>query len=379
MKKLKNLFCLSSKDLAERLCLRASATDEIDEGVGDEVVESVDGEITESRDENLSFGCFILDKMKRDPYYKPNANVKGLWGSSGHKETIQHAADAVGTLSSSEITLISKISNLADTDYPASKGYTCLHSNWNYVLSLKYLWTFAKKIQNSTATTISAQVKEAESAARKIALSNANNNSKDELKYFNNLVSATSSMVKSQGKGFVNKPKQRRNIVFGFIFHLLGDLYAHNTVVPKYTISGTTYKTSKTITSKDANLAKSDFNDWNGLKSLIKAEDIAFTGLQNKHRLPKTQSEKNDKSYVSKQQKYLRGRYEDNTSFCKERFEDAKDACEFFIVNYSSGFSLATIQPVYGLKLHQFYTWASRTGYSNYYSKSKWKKISNGI
>ncbi len=317
--------------------------------------------------ENIDNG---FENTEEIPDYSDDADVivEGLWASTAHRETIENAAYAEGSLSDSDISLIASISNLADKQYAASKGYTCLHSNWNYVLSLKYLYAFSKKIKNSTATTISAQVAEAEKAARTTALSGANNNSSKELTYFNNLVSATSSMVKSKGSGYAKKPKQRRNLVLGFIFHLLGDLYAHNTVVPTYTISGKTYKESKSVSSKDANFGKSHFTSsgWTNLKKAINAQTASFTSVTGYESSNKTAAQ-------------LRSLYEDNTKFCKERFADAKDACEFFWVNYSTGFSLAIIMPVYGLKLHQFYIWASRAGYGNYFSISEWKRYSNYV
>ena len=285
-----------------------------------------------------------FENTEEIPDYSDDADlvVEGLWNSEGHKQTIKYAAGVIGGLSQNEIELIANISNLADTKYPAPT-YTCLHGNQNYIYSLKYLWNYALKLQKSKKTTLNAQVTEAENYARSTVPSNKVPAG------FGNLVKATNAMVKANGSNYVNKPKQRRNLVFGFIFHLIGDIYAHKTIVPEYVKSGTIYKESKTEYSKDANLGKSDFTDWSKLIKDIENQVVTFTQLQN---------------YASKEQKKNnRSKYEDNIKFCKERFADAKYACEYFLEFYSQGFSIITLSPVYGLKLDKFKDHEKDLGY----------------
>ncbi len=286
-----------------------------------------------------------FENTEEIPDYSDEADVvvEGLWNSDGHKQTINYAAGVIGGLSQNEIGLIANISNLADSNEYAAPKVTCLHGNQNYIYSLKYLWNYALKLQKSKKTTLNAQVTEAENYARSTVPSNKAPVG------FENLVKATNKMVKANGSAYVNKPKQRRNLVFGFIFHLIGDTFAHKTIVPKYTISGTTYKESKTEYSKDANLGKSDFTDWSKLTKDIGNQVATFTMLQN---------------YVPTSKKqYIRTRYEDKTTFCKERFADAKSACEYFLEFYSQGFSIITLSPVYGLKLDKFNEHQKALGY----------------
>ena len=97
------------------------------------------------------------------------------------------------------------------------------------------------------------------------------------------------------------------------------------------------------------NCGKSDFTDWSKLKKDIGNQVATFTMLQN---------------YVpTSKKKYIRTRYEDKTTFCKERFADAKSACEYFLEFYSQGFSIITLSPVYGLKLDKFNEHQKALGY----------------
>ena len=311
-----------------------------------------------------------FENTEEIPDYSDEADVivEGLWGQAKHTELIKDAKSATNfKLNQDEIELIAKISNWCDSKWYAVDNNTSdgpiynVHGQSNYVFTLKYLWKYAKKIATIDTKT---PIDQAAYDASLYALNGIDRNkfTKKEDSKLINLAVQTQKLIKTYGKD--KNGKGRRNLVFGFIFHLLGDVYAHRTVVPTYTIDS--MKANKILsssnTSKDAKFGENDFSATNLTKFVSKVNSgMEFRSV--KHYT---------KSTVGA------SAYEDNTNFCKGRYGESKEACEYFLLYYSSGFDWSTLEPVYNSKLTYFKGYLDILGENtSKYSNEYWKKISS--
>ncbi len=310
-----------------------------------------------------------FENDKKLPDYSDDANVvvEGLWDIGNHTDLIDYANMETSKLSSSDISLIAKIATWCDTkwfigsekdDDPNTNPCNAVHGSANYVFTLKYLWNFAKKIETTPTST---PVADASYAASAYALSFVDRSkfSKDEDNKLIQLAIRTQDLINNYGKS--KNGSGRRNLVFGFIFHLLGDTFAHRTIVPKYTINNMTKtrKDSTSYTSKNARFGTSDFTSANltELKSRINGDGIEFCGIFNLGG--------------------KRSAYEDNPDFCAERYGESESACIYFLENYSKGYSWITFIPVYGTKLNYFKGYLTRLNEdTSYLTDKKWSSIS---
>lgn len=313
-----------------------------------------------------------LENNEAVPDYSDQADivVEGLWSTGKHTELIDYANLETSKLSSSDISLIAKIATWCDTkwfigsdkdDDPETNPCNAVHGSANYVFTLKYLWNFAKKIETTPTSTL---VSDASYAASAYALSFVDRTkfSKDEDNKLINLAIRTQELINNYGGS--KNGRGRRNLVFGFIFHLLGDTFAHRTIVPTYTINSmtTTRKDSTSYTSKNARFGTSDFTTANltTLKSRVNGVNIEFCGIFNL-----------TKNGVK------RSVYEDNPDFCAERYGESESACIYFLENYSKGFDWITFAPAYGVKMNYLKGYLIRLDEdTSRYTEAQWKNIS---
>ena len=317
-----------------------------------------------------------FENTEEIPDYSDDADVvvEGLWNSSRHKEAINYA-NSSSRLTTDEVSLIAKISSWCDEKWSIHKiengkkvdnpdRCNAVHGQANYVFTLKYLWYFAKKIKTIPTNT---PMNTATDTASRYALSFIDRSkfSADETSKLVNLALKTQSVIANYGKS--KDGRGRRNLVFGLIFHLLGDVYAHRTVVPKYTINDMKEKKvlSSTNTSKDAKFGTKDFSA-SKLKTFKSLFDNGGAGTE-----------------FGKVKKYTRtdvgaGAYEDNINFCKGRYADSKDACRYFLNHYSSGFDWITLDPIYNTKLTYFKGYLDILGEdTSLYTAKEWKERSS--
>lgn len=306
-----------------------------------------------------------FENTKEIPDYSYDADVvvEGLWSTDDHTELINNSNYTAKTLTADEVTLIAKISNWCDTIWYADGPNDCnaVHGSANYVLSLKYLWYFAKKIESISA---SVSAKEAGTLADTYALSliNTSKCGQDEKYKLSRLSMRTKELIEGYGKS--KNGRGRRNLVFGFILHLLGDTFAHRSIVPPYTIKEmkTTQIESTSSASKDARFGTGDFTSANltTLISRVSGEGIEFCRIINL-----------TKNNVG------RGKYEDNARFCTERYAESESACTYFLQNYSVGFLSNTFDPVYGVKMNYLKGYLTNIGEdTSRYTDAQWKTIS---
>lgn len=108
---------------------------------------------------------------------------------------------------------------------------------------------------------------------------------------------------------------------------LIGDIYAHRTLVPEYVFNQpyvAKYKKSTNSTSYDAKLGTGDFDNWGNLIDVYSDDDNRpfFT-------FPKLDDH-------SKGGLKLNDKYEDNPNFCRERFAAALSCTKEFLSMVSS-------------------------------------------
>ena len=70
-------------------------------------------------------------------------------------------------------------------------------------------------------------------------------------------------------------------------------------------------------------------------------------------------------------------KYADNKSFCKKRYNNAKDACKCFIQNFKAGFDESIYVPLFGLKLNNYYGYVKELGINtSYFTTDEWYSYS---
>lgn len=255
--------------------------------------------------------------------------VNGSWNDVKHADMASNAA-AGYSVSSKNIKLMQKAAKLADSKDYKTAGY--LHGGENYVKGLKFLYQCAGYLRSG---------KEPDYALKK-AFSDAKMKTDNDVD--NLLKDKTELLLKSKITHEDDKisASTRYYKVLGFAMHLVGDVYAHRTIVPKYTVKGTnpsTYKKSSSATSADAKFGSKDFDlrtdhimeDKTTLKAWAK-DPKKYPGRICKwwKCFERTVNlgcmEFRDVKYYTTVSST--GKYEDNPNFCRERYEDAKLTCE---------------------------------------------------
>ena len=131
----------------------------------------------------------------------------------------------------------------------------------------------------------------------------------------------------------------------GIGMHLIGDTFAHRTIVPAYTVAGTNpsnpvYSTS--ITSANAKFGSSDFKSGGTLHSDAQLRTWAKSSSTYKESICKYWKcfqravnlgviEFKDIKNFGIEEEAKAAVYEDNKSFCSERYADAELGCEFLL------------------------------------------------
>lgn len=258
----------------------------------------------------------------------------------------------------------------------------CLHACSNYVKSTKFLYQCALYLRkgDSNTTAISKAVKDS-----KLDLDN---------KHDKKLKSTVENFLTTPILSGVSEDNSTAKYykVMGLAMHVVGDTYAHRTIVPTYTISnaGSTKKNSKSVTSADARFGTNDFNKTSSHKteSNNKLEDWAKEpGLYNickqwscfKKGVNMGVIEFRDIKYFA-----VKGdteRYEDDLNFCKERYADAKLACEVLMeeANYKEKFDgfIIFMPTEKHVKLNGFKYFTKKAGEDTSYLNAKeWEEIS---
>ena len=295
--------------------------------------------------------------------------VSGMWAGGEHSALAGSIAANISS-NSKDIELIQLATQKPDIDYADKKA---LHGLSNYVANIRYLFYMAKNVKSGSS------VNAANEAAIAQLSSVANITSATDRERLEQLQTCTVELLNTDIlKGYGEKGElQRYCKVLGFAMHLIGDTYAHRTIVPSYTVDGTNptepvYSSSDTAHScrfgtthfiatgshtkaSDATLkswAKNSSDEpickyWNCFQRTVKLGVMEFRDIK----------------YYMESNKA--GTYEDKITFCHERYADTKRGCTTFMNrSYSDKdtFTYKIFWSQYGNVLNYYKGYATEAG-----------------
>lgn len=344
------------------------------------------------------------DKFENDakiPDYSDDAEavVEGLWMaqtslknpySSDHGKIVKAAASNSG-ISQKNIDYMARTANLADKGDGEKVGaqyyhtVKAFHGKGNYVASLKFLWKYANLIGQGKSLN---EAKKTTKTA--IDNSKATDVEKHEIKL---AINSTEYMLKEQTKYFNNQNIKLTNtnkkfLVMGFIMHLIGDIYAHVTIVPMYTFNKVPgenrhYSVARFSDNADSETSRFGMDEFVATKfyyeekNKIYSQNNLSTDEKNKKFNKRiTEITQSAENYVKKVDwgclykatelkvltfrkiKYYmknvsNSRYEDNPRFCPERYRATKNVAKTYLNNYTKAFSNILISKG-NVKLYKF-------------------------
>ena len=306
--------------------------------------------------------------------------VNGMWGGSKHAEMAGYVAYG---LHKDYISLMERAAQLPDhSNYKDAK---VLHGSNNYIRTLKFLYNCATYLRNGTGIE-----KSLTKASKDIGINNDEPSDVLLVKKVRMLLNA--DIISDVPE---NSKEAKYFKVMGFAMHLVGDTYAHRTIVPTYTIKGsnpTVAKQSTFVSGEEARFGTGDF-----LRGLHEAESDAtlkkwaFDSKGNKKKICMVWEcfqravklgvmEFKDIKHFTREE-IGPDTYEDNAKFCMERYVEAQGACECVFVNsYDREVyeGLAWIYPTYkNVKLNNLKGYAEQAGQDTSWLTSKeWAQIS---
>lgn len=326
--------------------------------------------------------------------------AEGLWSHSRSNNNKGHYATAVdvtdGWVDDQKLmnTIIDAACWADDKYSNGTKVSKELHGSGNYIAKLKYLYflnyylTIGKSYTNSND----------------LALSKLNLSGDDNTK-LQNLANEVDIACNSYGE---NNRIVKRGKVIGFALHLIGDIFAHRTIIPTYTVEGANPYELEQGTKYEDKLGTYDFDRSdinvnttsvvNDLKDIVKrssqmtlAEKTKYKNFESCQKaINKQILEFRDIKYF---QKFENGSiYEDNADFCRERYNQSFEICEQYIVdvmyNYQNYLD-ENDKPYFDLQvmritreklklnnLRNYYIQAGESDWLDMYSTSGWEKHS---
>lgn len=242
--------------------------------------------------------------------------VNGLWTTALHGETTTElGSQYINT--KSNVAIMAEFAQKADTVYGKSnspKLCRALHGTGNYVASLKYLYEFAHYIKlNQTAET-----------AKENAWSTLSEEVIDGNVLLPILAEMSVDLIDTYGSG--KTAVQKKYMVAGFIMHLIGDTYAHRTVLWSYMVA-----------DDSSMFNRSDFASWSTFKSDVENGNIDCRKI--KH----YQKDTNDNVT-----------YEDNPDFYAERYTASVAGWNEYLSNIATSYDENVIKQRYMIILDQF-------------------------
>jgi len=255
--------------------------------------------------------------------------VNGLWGATGHKDLVSYGGES-NDVSSANINIMKETVLMADRLYSSTNA---LHGTGNYITSLKFLYKCAAYLRSG----------------------NTHNQAVD--KAYNSLrvQNATLTTLKDTTLLMLNNNKtydtatKKYYSVLGLAMHLTGDIFAHRTIVPKYTVSGT--NPAQSVNSSSVNSTNARFGTVHFLtqgnhpicsdtKLIAWAKSSANNASSICKRWGCFQRTVNLGYMEFKDIKNFgvsanAGIYEDQRNFCSDRYADAEFAC-WALIMYSN-------------------------------------------
>ncbi len=316
---------------------------------------SIFAEDIQETEESQSFGSFILEKMtcesediNNDDFIASPINqnndsseITPMWNLGTHEEIITN--NNFGYIPKKYVDLVVKICKWCDDPSKISKT-RCLHGSNNYAASLKLLWKYAQVIGNKN---ISGTYSQLSANARKVSLalfdSKVIKRKSDKTDYNElvNLAVRAEAVINCYGK--TKTPKERKYLIWGMILHLIGDINAHRTVVPKFLVARAT--DPKYASSENRfDMTKFHYDEWQKIVDGVNNGTLCFSAIKRKLR-PDRQSDaaQKDKNSIYHQ---IRRRYEDNPKVVPNRLLSAETMAEYFMRTFSKGFNIAILDNI---------------------------------
>lgn len=269
--------------------VKAEALDKIGEGETEEQEEI--SQFTENLLNNIDFEEeSILDKFKNF------IGISPLWTKSEHESMCNDSK------------LMKDAAKYADTEF--SKACPPLHGKGNYKLNLAVLWKYASLMgeKNKKAKILACYPNRTKAEEEQIIVTCA----------------ACAKVLSLHGGGKTKKEKQ--DLILGFAIHLIGDTYAHDTLVDQSVLD----KEGRTDTNKYVYLHKKHFNNWNDFVSSVKNK-TAITRFIKSYMPDEIVIIRNGKKYGKSMI------YEDEKLFMPARFSTANQACTTFLKQWRTG------------------------------------------
>lgn len=307
--------------------------------------------------------------------------VNGLWKKAMHEAMAGEAATYT-KLSSDNLKLLKKSVLYADDK---CQDVSLLHATGNYVANVHFLYECAALVRkgmtgpDAVEQAAAKTLNMAKSKDKKVALKNA----------------VVTLLQTDLIAGVAEKSNDARYYkVLGLALHLVGDTFAHRTIVPKYTVVGTNpqkvvYSTS--AKSANAKFGTSDFKEQGSHTKESDATLKTWAKESSKHQnqickrwkcFQRTvnlgvMEFKDIKNFASNGNKD----YEDNSKFCTERFVDAQAACDVLFSDsydkdeYDGVNIFAPVEK--NVMLNNFKGYSKEAGMDmTYYTDAEWAKVS---
>lgn len=311
--------------------------------------------------------------------YEDDVMVSGLWRTRDHKTMSDELTE--GVLTAKQAALAAEAAQLPDIDFKNEghgSSYAALHGGGNYVLHLKYLYILAVNLRAQNGVTVADWAKASNDAYNKCKGS-PELDSPDAKTRLDNLKKATEELLEKSIVDDCSEKSPYRTYakVLGFAMHVIGDTYAHRTIVPAYTFNNCN---GAVVTDRGKPEAKSRFGTADFIAGTCsKNETIAdlktyaedtqghaskICHYWNCFKKLGTNKESNlefrDVKYFTKA--YDNTLYEDNTDFCPERYQDTKNSCNIFLKNSIAAktFTYKILWPKYEIKLKGYKTLSER-------------------
>ncbi len=341
-----------------------------------------------------------FENTEEIPDYSDDADVvvEGLWMadtkltdiySSGHGKIVKDAASNSG-ITQKNIDYMARTANLADKGDGSKTGaqyyhtIKAFHGKGNYVASLKYLWKYANLIgQGKTLAQAKSTAKDA------VDKSKAKPDEKHEIKLG---INSAEYMLKDQTTYYNSKnikltSTNKKFLVMGFIMHLIGDIYAHVTIVPMYTLNKVPgenrhYKVAKFSDDPDGEESRFGMDEFVAtkyfyeLRNSYKDTEAFNNRIKEIAKHAEKEVKKNEidwgclyratelQALTFRKIKYFminnsNAKYEDNPRFCPERYRAAKNVAKTYLNNYTQAFSNILISKG-NVKLNEFNDYKAR-------------------
>lgn len=282
--------------------------------------------------------------------YDTSDIVSGSWGGSTHGESVRIIDDIKKIRIAADAA--ANVDGLYSSNASKAKVKQCrpLHGVYNYVANLHFLYEVAKgakSVDLSNASKVTDYVKKV-NVQHSYDATYGNSSINLLRDVLVNACTGSNGLTKKLEKDYdykFNTNEQRIYVILGMAAHLLGDTFAHRTMVPKNVNWGSTKDNHTFI--------KGDFTNLADFQNRVKAEVIEFRDIKN---------------YLNSSATNI---YTDQTDFYSNRYTATKKAVANLFKRYSNNKPFSVLQfyteteTGFGRKLNNLTNYAKSAGYND--------------